>query len=47
MAQPLPAACRQLRPLRLPDGTTAEQVIERQQELILAYEKQIEACAAP
>jgi hypothetical protein len=42
---PVPAACRQLRPLVLPDGTTAQQVIEAQQAVILSYEQQVRACA--
>ena len=45
VAQPVPAACRQLRTLELPQGTTAQQVIERQHSVILAYEEQVKACA--
>lgn len=43
--QPVPAACRQLRAVDLPQGTTAQQVIERQHATILAYEEQVKACA--
>ena len=45
VAQPMPAACRQIRALELPQGTTAQQVIERQHAVIVAYEEQVKACA--
>ena len=43
--QPVPVACRQLRAVELPPGTTAQQVIERQHAVIVAYEEQVKACA--
>lgn len=43
--QPQPVGCRTLIPLELPEGTTAQQVIEKQQAVILGYEQKIEACA--
>ena len=43
--QPVPVACRQLRAVDLPAGTTAQQVIERQHAVIVAYEEQVKACA--
>ncbi len=43
----LPAACRQLRPVALPDGSTAQTVIEAQAAAILEYEAQVKECAKP
>lgn len=38
--------CRTKLKLALPDGTSAQDVIEKQQALILSYEKRLEVCAA-
>lgn len=38
--------CRTKLKLELPDGTSAQDVIEKQAKVILAYEKRIEVCAA-
>ena len=42
---PQPAACQRLRALPLPDGSTAQDVIEAQQAVILEYERQVIECA--
>jgi hypothetical protein len=42
---PLPAACSRLVAIDLPDGSTAQDVIEAQATAIVQYEKQIEDCA--
>lgn len=43
--QPLPDACRMLQPVTLPEGSTAQDVIEAQHAALLAYEAQVKACA--
>ena len=45
-AVPVPENCRTLRRLELPDGTSAQTVMEKQHELIVQYEEQVKACAA-
>lgn len=42
---PQPAACARLRALDLPTGSTAQDVIEAQQAVILQYEAQVRECA--
>lgn len=42
---PVPVSCRTLRAVDLPPGTNAQQVIERQHAVIIAYEEQVKACA--
>lgn len=44
---PQPAACRRIRELRLPAGTSAQTAMEEQNRVIREYEKQIEECARP
>lgn len=41
----VPVSCRTLRAVELPPGTNAQQVIERQHAVIVAYEEQVKACA--
>ena len=41
---PVPEACRLLRALPLPTGTTAQGVIEAQAAVIREYEAQVAAC---
>lgn len=41
---PLPKECGELKVLPLPAGTTAEQVMNAQNEVIRAYEDQIKRC---
>jgi hypothetical protein len=43
--QPLPDVCRTLQHVVLPEGSTAQDVIEAQHAAILAYESQVNACA--
>ena len=40
-----PAACKRLRAVTLPAGSTAQDVIEAQQAVILQYEAQVRECA--
>ena len=42
-----PAACKRLRAVDLPAGSTAQDVIEAQHRAILEYELQIRECARP
>lgn len=42
---PQPAACKRLRAVILPAGSTAQDVIEAQQAVILEYERQVIECA--
>lgn len=42
---PQPAACKRLRALPLPAGSTAQDVIEAQQRVLLEYEAQVRECA--
>lgn len=46
MHVPQPAACARLRALDLPAGSSAQDVIEAQQAVILAYELQVRECAS-
>lgn len=41
---PLPKECGELKVLPLPNGTTAEQVMNAQNDVIRAYEDQIKRC---
>lgn len=45
VAQPVPAACARLRALTLPAGSTAQDVIEAQQRVIVEYEAQVRECS--
>lgn len=47
VAVPQPAACKRLRAVTLPAGSTAQDVIEAQQRVILEYEAQVRECARP
>lgn len=40
-----PAACKRLRAVTLPDGSTAQDVIEAQHRVIREYERQVIECA--
>ena len=42
---PQPAACKRLRAVTLPAGSTAQDVIEAQQRVIVEYEEQVRECA--
>ena len=42
---PQPAACKRLRAVTLPAGSTAQDVIEAQQRVIVEYEEQVKQCA--
>ena len=42
-----PAACKRLRAVTLPAGSTAQDVIETQARVILEYESQIISCSKP
>ncbi len=42
---PQPAACKRLRAVTLPAGSTAQDVIEAQHRVILEYEAQVRECA--
>jgi hypothetical protein len=42
---PVPVACRLLRAVMLPAGSTAQDVMEAQARVIVEYEEQIRACA--
>ena len=42
---PQPAACARLRAVTLPAGSTAQDVIEAQQRVIVEYEEQVKQCA--
>ena len=44
---PQPAACKRLRAVILPAGSTAQDVIETQARVILEYESQIISCSKP
>ena len=44
---PQPAACKRLRAVTLPAGSTAQDVIETQARVILEYESQIISCSKP
>ena len=44
---PQPAACKRLRAVILPAGSTAQDVIEAQHRTILEYEEQVRTCARP
>jgi len=43
--QPQPAACRRIRAVTLPDGSTAQDVIEAQHRALLEYEAQVRQCS--
>lgn len=40
-----PAACSRLREVTLPDGSTAQDVIEAQHRALLEYEAQVRQCS--
>lgn len=42
---PQPAACKRLRAVTLPAGSTAQDVIEEQHRVIVEYEEQVKQCA--
>lgn len=42
-----PAACKRLRAVTLPAGSTAQDVIETQHRVLLEYEQQVIECARP
>ena len=42
-----PAACKRLRAVDLPAGSTAQDVIEAQHRVLLEYEQQVIHCARP
>ena len=42
---PVPVACRILRAVVLPQGSTAQDVMEAQARVIVEYEAQVSACA--
>lgn len=42
---PQPAACKRLRAVTLPAGSTAQDVIEEQHRVIVEYEQQVTQCA--
>ena len=42
---PQPAACKRLRAVTLPAGSTAQDVIEAQHRVIVEYEEQVMTCA--
>lgn len=42
-----PAACKRLRAVTLPAGSTAQDVIEAQHRVLIEYEAQVIACARP
>lgn len=42
---PIPVACRRLRAVVLPEGSTGQDTIEEQNRVIREYELQIETCA--
>ena len=42
---PVPVACRILRAVMLPQGSTAQDVMEAQARVIVEYEAQVSACA--
>ena len=45
VAVPQPAACKRLRAVTLPAGSTAQDVIEAQHRVIVEYEEQVMTCA--
>lgn len=42
---PQPAACKRLRAVTPPAGSTAQDVIEEQHRVIVEYEEQVKQCA--
>jgi hypothetical protein len=42
---PQPSACKRLRAVTLPAGSTAQDVIEEQHRVIVEYEEQVKQCA--